>query len=78
MLEKIHQVHRDSQEIYGSPRVHTGLRRKCEYIGRRSVKRLMRDTRYVTRAAELERYRACSGATTGVLSGCSQPDSPSA
>ncbi|WP_425504277.1 IS3 family transposase [Rhodanobacter denitrificans] len=43
LLGKIRQIHDDSRQTYGSPRVHTGLQGEGESVGRRRVERLMRD-----------------------------------
>ena len=42
LLEQIHQVHRDSDGTYGSPRVHQELLARGVGCGRRRVRRLMR------------------------------------
>jgi HTH-like domain len=42
LLEPIHEIHRDSQGTYGSPRVHPELRHRGVRVGRKRVERLMR------------------------------------
>jgi len=41
LTAKIIQIHRDSREVYGSPRVHKALKRQGIAIGKKRVERLM-------------------------------------
>ena len=42
LAAKIIKIHRDSREVYGSPRVHKALQREGVSIGKKRVERLMR------------------------------------
>jgi transposase InsO family protein len=59
LLERIRHEHVVSRETYGSPRVHAGLCREGERIGRRRVERLMREYGIRGRCAGL--YRRMPG-----------------
>ena len=42
LVERIHAIHAQSRETYGSPRIHAQLRREGAHVGRHRVARLMR------------------------------------
>ena len=42
LTDKIIKIHRDSREVYGSPRVHKTLQREGVFVGKKRVERLMR------------------------------------
>lgn len=43
LVEQIRQVHTQSRETYGSPRVHQGLCQQGQAVGKRRVERIMRE-----------------------------------
>lgn len=59
LLEQIQQVHAQSRQTYGSPRVHEALRRRGHAVGRRRIERIMRENGIQACSARL--YRRMPG-----------------
>ena len=61
LAEQIRQVHQDSRQTYGSPRVHAALKRQGESAGKRRIERIMRQRGI--RACSAGLYRRMPGTT---------------
>ena len=53
LLEQIHEIHGASRGVYGSPRIHAGLRQRGLQVGRKRVVRLMQVDGIRGRSADL-------------------------
>ena len=59
LVGQIRQVHQDSRQTYGSPRVHAALKQQGEQAGKRRIERLMRQRGI--RACSASLYRRMPG-----------------
>lgn len=55
LLQKIVEIHQETRETYGYPRVHEALKQQGENAGRNRIARLMRD--YGIKARQARRFR---------------------
>ncbi|MFV2005656.1 MAG: IS3 family transposase [Gammaproteobacteria bacterium] len=55
LTAKIIEIHRDSREVYGSPRIHKTLQREGVSVGKKRVERLMRSQGLQGRVARVTR-----------------------
>ena len=61
LLEQVRDIHEQSRKTYGSPRVHTVLRRAGLPVGRRRIERLMREN--AIQRCSTKSYRRSPGTT---------------
>lgn len=73
LVEQIRQIHADSRETYGSPRVHESLRRQGEAVGKRRIERIMRERGIRGCSADLYRKLPGMGKFYG-MTGCHAQD----
>ncbi|MEK6680068.1 MAG: IS3 family transposase, partial [Nitrospirota bacterium] len=80
MLNEIVRLHRQSREIYGSPRVNQGLRKQGICVSKHRIARLMQTNGLRGRVVRVTRrqpglHRFCAGAANH-LKGAGRPEGP--